>query len=126
MTKTSGTAAPERWAGAWTSPSCGARKYERRIRLSTDGTFAAEDRVSPCPAGVQCVWSGIVTWSGRWQPEGDGIRLDQAASGPGPAGAPHPNRLVWDAADGAPAEITDTGHCTYARYQPRSPERRPR
>jgi hypothetical protein len=94
--------------GTWTSGSCGSRKYPRVITLAEGGTFTAEDRISPCPKGVQCVWSGIVVWKGTWSPSGDAITLGESGSSAGPKGEPHPTRLDWK---GAPSE----GGCVYAR-----------
>lgn len=31
-----------------------------------DGTFTKTDLIAPCPAGVACVWSGIVVNHGTW------------------------------------------------------------
>lgn len=98
----------DRWVGTWTSGSCGSRKYPRVITLAAGGSFTAEDRISPCPKNVACVWSGIVNWKGTWAPSGDAITLSETGSAAGPKGEPHPTRLDWK---GAPAE----GGCVYAR-----------
>lgn len=52
--------------GAWSSKSCGARGYERMVHLQEGGRFAGEERISPCPPEVPCVWSGVNTFSGQW------------------------------------------------------------
>lgn len=61
--------------GNWSSRSCGERKYERRITFAADGTFKSDDRVSPCPKGAACVWSGIVTRQGKYKLRGRKVRL---------------------------------------------------
>ncbi|MEJ7732238.1 MAG: hypothetical protein WKG00_23905 [Polyangiaceae bacterium] len=81
----------------------------RTITLAANGSFTAEDRISPCPKGVACVWSGIVAWKGTWTPSGNGIQLGETGAAAGPKGEPHPTRLDWNGS--APAE----GGCAYAR-----------
>ncbi|MBK6514034.1 MAG: hypothetical protein IPG04_07910 [Polyangiaceae bacterium] len=61
--------------GTWSSPSCDARKYERVLSLDADGTFNAQDRVSPCPKDAMCVWSGIVVRKGTWKLDADKLTL---------------------------------------------------
>jgi hypothetical protein len=60
--------------GSWRSPSCGTRSYPRELEFFPDGRFTARDLVSPCPAGVSCVWSGVVDRGGRFSV--DGARLE--------------------------------------------------
>src|SRR5688572_27968113 len=79
-----GTAPAPDLVGAWSSASCAERGYERRIELRPDGTFSAEDLVSPCPPGARCMWSGIVSCRGRWKNERVAIALT-AEPVPGPA-----------------------------------------
>jgi hypothetical protein len=99
----------DRWVGTWSSSACGSRKYVRIITLAANGSFSAEDRISPCPKGVSCVWSGIVAWKGTWSPSGNAIQLTETGTAAGPKGEPHPTRLQWNGS--APAE----GGCAYAR-----------
>ncbi len=100
-------------AGTWTSPSCGARTYERRLSLDPAGTFTAEDRVSPCPPNVACVWSGIVFTKGTYTLTPREIRL-AAESTRAPA-KPLPPTLAIDPATGAPVEAEDGQRCVYTR-----------
>jgi hypothetical protein len=114
------SSSPElRWAGTWSSPSCADRTYERRITLKEDKTFRAEDRVSPCPPGVQCIWSGIVGWQGTYTLDEKGAVLTKTAGGQGgPGGAVKivsPLRLELDKATSSPAEVHAAGRCVYVR-----------
>ena len=102
-------------AGRWISPSCGARKYERRFTFADDGTFEALDLVSPCPKGMACVWSGIVTSKGTWKMAGDQIRLAVTAPGTGPGSAGLPATLALDPATHAPVERAGSTTCVYRR-----------
>lgn len=80
--------------GTWLSPSCGERAYARSLTFDADGRFTAEDRVSPCPPGARCVWSGIVLRSGTFSVEGETVRLhaeEPARKGPG---MPLPDELT--------------------------------
>lgn len=52
--------------GGWSSTSCGERSYERRIELREGGGFAGQERISPCPPGAACMWSGIHSFTGKW------------------------------------------------------------
>jgi hypothetical protein len=106
--------APGGVAGKWSSPACGARTYERRLALEADGSFAAEDRVSPCPPNVVCVWSGIVIRRGHYAVASGAIQLAVDGTGAGP-GQPLPPALSVDAS-GAPVEIAPDGkRCVYTR-----------
>lgn len=107
-----------RWTGTFRSPSCGARTYERILTLKEDRTFTATDRVSPCPPKVQCIWSGIVVWSGTWVTDEKGVVLTKTSGGKGPTGAANtdvPIRLELDKATMLPAEIDGGNRCVYAR-----------
>lgn len=66
--------------GTWSSTGCGARTYERVITLAK-GSFEAQDRVSPCPPGAACVWSGVVPRAGTYRVEGAkvSLALDEAS-----------------------------------------------
>ncbi|WP_438019612.1 hypothetical protein WMF18_11285 [Sorangium sp. So ce315] len=101
--------------GAWRSAACGSRKYERVLSFAKDGSFTAEDRVSPCPPRVACIWSGIIHRKGAFKRSGDTVALSVAEASQGPAGQPFPTTLVVDAA-GAPAEAGEDGKpCPYQR-----------
>ncbi|MFT3773176.1 MAG: hypothetical protein QM820_47965 [Minicystis sp.] len=103
-------------AGKWSSASCGARAYERRLVLDSDGSFTAEDRVSPCPPNVACVWSGIVIRRGKYAMADGAIQLAVDGPNAGP-GQPLPPTLAMDAS-GAPAEVLDGGtRCPYTRVR---------
>lgn len=52
---------------AWSSPSCGGRAWERRLEILAEGRFRGQDRVSPCPEGTTCIWSGVVERAGTWR-----------------------------------------------------------
>lgn len=103
------TSGPE---GAWSSPSCDARKYERQLTLSADGTFASQDLVSPCPPNVACVWSGIVVRKGTWKLVGSALTLsttDQQKQG-----APLATQLRFEA--GVLSEFAGSPKgCPYSR-----------
>lgn len=102
-------------AGKWTSPSCGPRTYERRLSLEADGSFIAEDRVSPCPPGVACVWAGIVWRRGSYTVANGSIQLTAATSTSGP-GKPFPLTLAIDPQTSAPVEVVSEGErCVYSR-----------
>lgn len=47
-----------------------------------DMTFSKQDLIAPCPPDVECIWSGIVTNTGRWRLESDSVQLtyDQTES----------------------------------------------
>lgn len=100
-------------AGTWGSASCGARTYERVLELRADGTFTASDRISPCPPGATCVWSGIIVREGTWAPGADRVTLTVTKDGKGPAGRPLPATLVLDGA--SLAEEAGTERCPYTR-----------
>lgn len=100
--------------GAWVSPSCGDRAYPRHIELVSDGTFHADDLISPCPPKVVCVWSGIVHRKGTYTVAGDKITLTVEGS-PGAQGKPLPDTLGIDPATSAPFEPADgSPACMYS------------
>jgi hypothetical protein len=108
-----------KWVGNWVSPSCGERKYPRVINLGADGSFSAQERVSPCvspPGGppIQCVWSGIVNYRGGWQLAGEGITLAQTGGDTAPGKITTASALSWSTEQGAPAEPSDAS-CVYQR-----------
>ena len=117
-TTTTTTTTPEtsgELVGEWKSPPCGARKYERRITLAKDGSFTAQDLVSPCPKGVACVWSGIVDTKGTWKQEGNTIRLTSSSQSTGPGMSSFPTTLTLNPATKALAEGADGVTCPYKR-----------
>lgn len=61
---------------AWSSPTCGARSWERRLELQPGGALHVQDRVSPCPPQAVCVWAGVVERRGAWALQAEGIALD--------------------------------------------------
>ena len=113
-----GTPSASNVAGAWTSPSCGERKYERQLTLHPDGTFEAADLVSPCPKGVQCVWSGIAIARGTWKQSGASIRLEAAPTESKRPGQPLPEELGIDPATSAPVERAGGAACVYQPLPP--------
>ena len=102
--------------GTWSSPSCGARTYERRISFDPAGTFVAEDRISPCPPDVLCVWSGIVTRRGTYTIEDGTVETVLLTADAGRSkGEPLPAKLSIDAV-GALVEVLPEGDlCVYTR-----------
>ena len=98
--------APSWPLGAWTSEPCGGRAYPRQVTFSSDHRFSARDLVSPCPPGVQCVWSGIISWGGSWRIEGDHLLLEIETTAP--EGAPSSLWRVGGGSLGEPA-----GDCLY-------------
>jgi len=57
--------------GIWTATG----EWQIDYTFSKDGTVTKTDYVSPCPEGVVCFWSGIVTNTGTWQSVGSGLEL---------------------------------------------------
>ncbi|HTN91002.1 MAG TPA: hypothetical protein VL242_45330 [Sorangium sp.] len=101
--------------GTWRSAACAPRKYERVLSFAKGGSFAAEDRVSPCPPRVACIWSGIIHRKGGFKRSGDAVSLSVAEASQGPGGQPFPTTLTLDAS-GAPAETGADGKpCPYQR-----------
>ena len=102
-------------SGAWRGEACGDRTYPRELVFTKDQRFESNDLVSPCPPGVACVWSGIVTRSGAWSVEQTTILLKadlpkDAPSGPASAVAPLPEQLTR-----AHDILKDTEGCAYRR-----------
>jgi hypothetical protein len=98
-------------SGTWASASCGKRAYERIITVGADATFVADDRISPCPPGASCVWSGIVHRKGTWKRVALTLALfpDDVIDGK-QAGEPFPSTLA-PAAGG----IEDDYGCAYVK-----------
>jgi hypothetical protein len=95
--------------GTWSSPSCKSRGYERRITFHADGTFRADDRVSPCPPNVACVWSGIITRTGTFKIAGRHVKLSAEPSD-APKAEPLPESLTFS----KKGELSE-GSCAYGR-----------
>ncbi|MBL8741408.1 MAG: hypothetical protein JNK04_09950, partial [Myxococcales bacterium] len=76
-----------------------------------DGRFVADDRVSPCPPGTQCIWSGIVHRKGTWKRVALTLALfpEDAIDGK-QAGEPFPSTLAP-----AGAGIEDDFGCAYVK-----------
>ena len=54
------------------------------------------DRVSPCPPKVACVWSGIISFEGTWTLTGQRVTLKlRRTTYPNMKTAPLPDALVW-------------------------------
>jgi hypothetical protein len=99
--------------GTWESASCGARTYARRITFADATAFTAEDLVSPCPKGTQCIWSGIINRSGTYKTEKDVITLTVSKASNGPAKTQFPPSLTLDASR-TPVEAGSDGKpCAY-------------
>lgn len=77
-------------AGEWS----GAGTVERRYHFAADGSFDVEDRVSPCPEDVVCVWSGIIFKGGTWSEDGDRVRLTYAPPIVSEPGLAYPTSLA--------------------------------
>lgn len=106
--------------GTWSSPACAPRRYERVISFADDGSFTAEDRVSPCPPRATCIWSGIIHHKGTFHRSGDTLTLSGASASHGPGGQPFPTTLTVDPTTGVLAEVGDDGApCPYARQRDR-------
>ncbi len=117
-----------KWAGSYKSASCGDRKYERLLSLRDNGSFNGEDRVSPCPPGAQCIWSGIVMWQGRFEVTDTAVvltRSDQPGGGPaGAAKIDNPLKLEIDKAAAQLVETRGGERCAYTRVTDSAPEKR--
>lgn len=100
--------------GTWSSAACGPRKYERLLSFAKDGSFAAEDRVSPCPPRVVCIWSGIVHRKGAFKRSDRTLLLSVSEASQGPGAHPFPTTLTIDPSTGALAETGEGGApCPY-------------
>ena len=106
-------------AGTWSSPACGARTYERKITFEPAATFTAEDRVSPCPTGTLCVWSGIVVRHGTYAVAGGTVETVLLSVEPGrKVGQPFPTKLSFDAVGALVEAAPDGALCVYTRLDP--------
>jgi hypothetical protein len=108
-----GGPAPISLPGRWTSPRCGERKYVRNLELLDGGTFKAEDRVSPCPPNVQCVWSGIIHRTGSWAQEGNTVKLVVDKDRNPPRGQVLPQSLEHAGAE--LVEVQGSERCSYTK-----------
>lgn len=97
-------------SGTWSSATCGKRSYERIIVVTNDNKFSADDRVSPCPPGTQCVWSGIVHRTGTWKRVALTLALFPDEVAGKQAGEPFPSTLAQ-----AGAGIEDDYGCAYVK-----------
>ena len=77
-----GPSKPPPFAGDWTGEACGERTYPQVLSFSDSGDFTAQDLISPCPKGTNCVWSGIVTRKGTWSHQAMTITLSQTGETP--------------------------------------------
>lgn len=92
--------------GTWSSPKCEKRTYERIVSFDEKGGFVAEDRVSPCPKDVRCVWSGIAISKGTFNVDKGKVNLTVTEQGKG--GQPLPASFSWDTA-------LKEGSCAYTK-----------
>ncbi len=106
--------APISLPGRWTPPKCGDRAYVRNLDLALGGRFKAEDRVSPCPPGKQCFWSGIVHREGNWALEGNKVTLaaDKDRLPPN-QGSGFPSVLEFPGAE--LVEVQGSERCSYTK-----------
>ncbi len=110
--------APKGFEGAWLSESCDGRTYPRVVVIQREGTFTAEDQVSPCPAKEICVWSGIVDRAGSWTWDDGKVNLtvtvvSQAQFDTGN----FPADLTLEPETGALVETMDGSYCPYKRME---------
>jgi hypothetical protein len=111
------TAGPTTLLGTWESASCGARAYPRHLTFADATAFSAEDLVSPCPKGTQCIWSGIINRTGTYKTQKDIVTLTVSKTTTGPAKTQFPPSLTLDSnhalieagSDGKPCAYTHTG-----------------
>ena len=88
-------------SGTYLGAACPGRAYERVVKLGSDGSIDVEDRVSPCPPGARCVWSGIVVRAGTYAVEppaalGKPFRVILSMKGASdPKAAALPPHLLW-------------------------------
>jgi len=108
-----GGPAPISLPGKWSSPSCGARKYLRELELQRSGRFQSDDLVSPCPANVACVWSGIVHREGTWTDASQTLKLVVDKDGSGPAVAALPASLELTGSELIEAQGSE--RCSYRK-----------
>jgi hypothetical protein len=104
--------------GTWSSPSCGDRGYERRLTLKEDKTFRSEERVSPCPPKVQCVWSGILFWQGTFASDEKGLVLTKTGGADSGRGAKIESPLKLEVEKETLVETRGGARCPYTKGTP--------
>lgn len=114
-------AGPTNLVGTWESASCGGRAYPRSLTFADATSFNAQDLVSPCPKGTQCIWSGIITRSGTYKTEKDLVTLTTAKTSNGPAKTQFPTTLTLDASRSPVEAGTDGKPCVYRQASARKP-----
>jgi hypothetical protein len=107
------TTVPTGLVGLWTNDSCAPRKYPRTILVAADGTFEANDMVSPCPPRAQCAWSGIETTRGTWTFSAPQTLHLKPASAPARGQSSFPTTLSFTTS--ALLETHDGVSCSYIR-----------
>lgn len=111
-------AAPLDLAGVWVGPPCGRRNYERILELRDDGRVRLEERISPCPPGAVCVWSGVEVIDGRWRRQDATLILTLDGS-KRPMATEPPERLVVTSEEGR-VRLTAPDGCGYTKRPPAS------
>ena len=105
--------------GTYVGAACTGRSYERVVTLGSEGTIEVVDRVSPCPPGAQCVWSGIVVRSGKYSVQGPTelgkpFRVVLSLAGAqDPKASVLPTHLLWWGSRGSLTEPDES--CRYVR-----------
>ncbi|MEM9693757.1 MAG: hypothetical protein AAGA56_14505, partial [Myxococcota bacterium] len=101
-------------SGSFLSAACESRSYPRHLELDlAKKQLSLEDRISPCPPDVACVWSGIVERQGSFTlmappAVGEPTRLEVTwkESGGG-KGEPAPAHFEWYESRGVLTEAGD-------------------
>jgi hypothetical protein len=93
------------------------------VTLKEDKTFRAEERVSPCPPKVQCVWSGILFWQGTFATDDKGVVLTKTGGADSGRGAKieSPLKLEMEKGSGALVETRGGARCPYTRMAEGAP-----
>lgn len=103
--------------GSWSGSRCPARDYQRILEFKDSGRFVATDLVAPCPAGAQCIWSGIVVREGKWRNRGTAlIELLPDDTDPHQPARPLPGAVALDTQTGELYEAVP-GEPSPCRYQ---------
>lgn len=97
-------------SGSWISSNCGERAWSRVIVFDTQGRFAGQDLVSPCPKGATCIWSGVVERAGSWASVQGKVQLVLDQPGSMPVAEP---MATWVQPQGE--QIQDDLGCLYMR-----------
>ena len=94
--------------GGWSSTGCGERTHERRIELRAEGAFSGQERISPCPPGASCMWSGVHSFTGQWTLTEQTVALTVSKTdAKGELAEAWPDTLAWD------GERLLEGDCAY-------------